>query len=104
MTPGTVRITTFDSDYPEGDFTAARIWFRSDARAKTNITWLQNAMNKFPGPDPYALASQIMLTGGDIWLTISPIQFDSEQYGPEWLISRDSGDEKWILDPPKDLK
>jgi len=103
MTPGTVKIITSDPEVPARIFIAARIWMRSDANAKTNIEWLQNAIDKYDGPDPYELASEVMKTGGDIWITMFPISNEVKESGPEWVIQWNHDEFKWILFPPDNL-
>jgi len=103
MTPGTVRIITSDPEVPERTFTASRIWMRSDANAKTNADWLAKAMVACSGPDPYALASEIIKTGGDIWLTMFPISNEVKESGPEWVIQWDHENFEWFLVQPPNL-
>lgn len=100
MTPGTVKIITSDPEDRTCEWTAAKIWMRSDANAKTNINWLYKAIGKYPGPNPYALASEILETGGDIWLSMYPVHVNFTDDGPEWVIKWDHDSFKWILFPP----
>jgi len=103
MTPGTVKIITSDpEDFPR-EFIAARIWMRSDANARTNIEWLQKAIDKFSGPNPFNLAGEIIDTGGNIWLTMFPIPVDQKDSGPEWVIQWVHSEGRWILTPPPNL-
>jgi len=103
MTPGTIKITTQGPEYGEQQFVAARIWIRSDANAKTNIEWLQNAIKASSGPCPFALAAEIIRTGGDIWLSIFPYPVDIPDSGPEWNIKWHHDSFLWSLISPPNI-
>ena len=100
MTPAEIIIKCKS---PESDnhFVVAKIYIRSDGNARTNIDWLQKAIDKLQGSNPYALASEIMITGGDMWLTCFPL--DNEVVDCTWEVKWNDRNYRWEIFPPDSM-
>jgi len=103
MTPAEIQILSQDPDWGDKHFVVARIYVRSDGNAYTNIEWIQKAIDKFPGQNPYALASEIMETGGDMWLGCNPQ--DNNQVSCTWQVKwiHDDDESHWEIVPPDSM-
>jgi len=104
MTPGFIDIVVANPEFTDEEFTAASVYITSGALELVNTTtWLMAAIRTVPTCSAFALAANLMQTGGDEWMSITPADPRYRGDEPVWKVQFDWDVERWIITPPEGL-